>query len=91
MGVSFSIHCLCQFGYFLIYLPGYTDAAKGYEKYRIDQGAPRHWENPKKWPAMRRRLICYVGLNYLVTYPLMVFASVKVSGIKVRFDEFPSM
>lgn len=91
MGISFTIHIVCQLGYFLLYLPGYADWVPAYEKFRINKGSRRHWENPGEWPRMKRRLIFFVGVNYLLVYPVMIFLSVKISGIKVRFSEFPTM
>ena len=91
MGISFCLHFVCQFADFLIYLPGYTGKFPWYEKYRINKGAKRHWEDEKEWPGMRKRLAYYLGLNYLVCYPVMIFLSVKVSGIKVRFEDLPTM
>ena len=90
MGISFCIHCICQFGYFLIYLPGYMDLIPGYEKFRINKGVKRHWEDQAVWPTMKKRLAFFVGVNYLLMYPALIFASVKISGIKVRFDELPT-
>lgn len=34
---------------------------------------------------MKKRLIYYLGLNYVLIYPLAIIISTKVSGIKVRF------
>ena len=91
MGISFCIHFVCQFAYFLIYVPGYAGIMPWYEKYRINKGIKRHWEDEKEWPERKRRLFSYLAMNYLVVYPAMIFVSTYVSGIKVRFDELPTM
>lgn len=89
VGISFIIHFVCQTLYFLIYVPGYSDSVAWYERYRINKGM-RPWENIKEWPATKKRLFYYLGINYFIIYPAMIILSTKISGIKVRFEHLPS-
>jgi hypothetical protein len=76
---------------FMVYAFGYANVFKWYEKYRINEGVQRAWENNPKWPQERLRLFYYLGLNYLLVYPGMLFLSMKLSGIRLRFESEPSM
>lgn len=90
VGISCCIHFVCQLLYFCIYLPGYLKAAPGYEKYRINKGVKRAWEDNPKWDSEKFRLISYLGVNYCLMYPGLITASTWLSGIKVRFDDLPT-
>ena len=85
VSTSFCIHVVCQIIYFVMYVPGYADLVPAYDKYRINQGVNRAWEGNPHWGKTRNKLLFYLGLNYLVIYPMMIVVSTYVSGIKVRF------
>jgi len=57
-----------------------------YEKYRINKGTKRPWENNPKWPILKSRLFYYLGLNYFIVYPAMIYISNRLGGIKERFE-----
>lgn len=90
VGISCIIHFSLQFLYFLIYVPGYIGRAS-YEKYRINKGVARPWENNPKWPETKRKLFLYLGINYCLIYPGLIIGSTKLNGIKLRFEGVPSM
>lgn len=85
LSISFFIHFLFQSLYFLIYAPGYANAINSYDKYRINHGVKRAWEDNPDWPKTKRRLFYYLGINYIIVYPAMIILSTAISGIKVRF------
>ena len=91
MAYSFGIHLVCQILYFLLYAPGYGNLVKAYDKYRINKGVQRPWENEKTWPSTKKKLFLYLGINYLLVYPGLIYISNKLSGIKLRFTEPPSV
>lgn len=88
--ISCTIHFCFQIVCFFIYYPGYAGLSKSYEKYRINKGVKKPWKY-EEWPALRRRLFFYLGINYVVMYPLLISMSIKISGLKLRFHDFPSM
>lgn len=85
VGISCIIHFSLQFLYFCIYAPGYFNIFDWYDKYRINKGVKRPWEDNPKWPSIRRKMIIYLGVNYCVMYPGIIIASTKLSGIRLRF------
>ena len=76
----------------MLYVPGYSNLSKFYEKYRINKGVIRPWEvKDDSWPAKKYKLFTYLGINYCLVYPLLIIVSTKISGIKVRFEDFPTV
>ena len=83
------IHVTCQLLYFLIFLPGYLGHSF-YQKYLINKSIQKPWQK-QNWSYMRLRTIWYLFLNKGVVFPLLIYSSMKFSGLKTRFDNFPSV
>jgi sterol desaturase/sphingolipid hydroxylase (fatty acid hydroxylase superfamily) len=72
----------------LIYLPGYL-GAKWYKQYEWKPEAKKEWEK-EDWPAMKKRTLYYMFLDYFVVIPLYICGGMLISGPKMRMEGFPS-
>lgn len=76
------------FIYTLIYLPGYL-GVEAYKKYEIEPLQKKPWEKDD-WKSLRTRTIKTLLLNYCVVIPFYVGTGLILTGVRMRFDGFPT-
>ena len=76
---------------FAFYLPVYYYAFPAIEKYKSNS-IPWPWkENPKTWPAIRKKLIYVYARNVLFLAPLLGRVVHRFTRLSDSYEKFPSL